>query len=344
MSARCIVPRIRSWRALMQTRRRMCSGSQEELQAFLESSANVTRCAHLSAFVQTLELHGMRRVDPMDRRHLHPLVIPVAVSPTSGSHTCMLRMPSASKGDMLPIVETTGQTGLRLVAPNTRSYLMRLAVEADESADEGKKSAVIEAANSAGELYKRGEKKEKSPSLSLTKYILSKVGAFPDLYEELALHHLERGDQTAALVAAERSAKIQHGWGSGYRFQALLYTKLGREKEAKDAAKLALMMPLWTLGEQVEEVSRQAGEADVKAFKQKIAEMSKSTRTIEMSQGHPLEKAKEEAMLERADDIMNEVCLGTYKGWDDVRSQLAEIYMGGGRMDLASFVQAHSER
>jgi len=319
----------------------MCS-SPEALQSFLESSANVTRCTHLPALVNTLELHGMKRVDPMDRQHLHPLVIPVAVIPASGAHVCLLRMASASKGDLLPVVETTGSTGLKLVAPNTKSFLVRLAVEADELPDEGRKSAVIEAANSSGELYKKGERKEKSSSLPLDKYILSKVGAFPDLYQGLAFHHLERGDQTASLVAAERSAKIQHGWGSAYRFQAQLYEKLGREKEARDAAKLALMMPLWTLGGDVNEVVRLAGEADVKAFKEKIVEMSKRTRKIEMSQGHPLEKAKEQDMLERADDIMNEVCLGTYKGWAEIRGRLAEIYLDGGRMDLASFVNAHS--
>ena len=91
--------------------------------------------------------------------------------------------------------------------------------------------------------------------------------------------------------------------------------QLGREKEAKDAAKLALMMPLWLrsllgCGSRADELQdpwrasgggvtaggsapflcrlcvtgAKAGEADVKVFKQKIVEMSKSTRTIEMSQ------------------------------------------------------------
>ena len=49
---------------------------------------------------------------------------------------------------------------------------------------------------------------------------------------------------------------------------------------------------------------------------------------------------EEEAALERAENLMNAVCLGTYHSWDEIRTQLASVYTQGKRVDLAGFVSA----
>jgi hypothetical protein len=40
-------------------------------------------------------------------------------------------------------------------------------------------------------------------SYGVDKYILLRVGPFPDLYERMAAQHAARGDEQSALIAAE---------------------------------------------------------------------------------------------------------------------------------------------
>lgn len=85
------------------------------------------------------------------------------------------------------------------------------------------------------------------------------------------------------------------------------------------------------------QVAHEAGTHDIEAWQAKILELSQSARQVEVQQGT---RTEEEAALERAEHLMNAVCLGHYASWDEVRGQLADIYTQGSRHDLAAFVTA----
>ncbi|CAI5971298.1 unnamed protein product [Closterium sp. NIES-64] len=123
------------------------------------------------------------------------------------------------------------------------------------------------------------------------------VGMFPDVLERLALRHLEQGDQVSALVAGEFYAR-KHFPGFAHPFTSThsccsgegphhtaasfklpgdqreeLWGKdsvagvgtlsgVGRPTEARDAARIALKSPWWTLGASYQEVAELAGYGD----------------------------------------------------------------------------------
>ena len=183
-----------------------------EHEAFLADAAQVTPCRHLPALLALLRLQGLEAVAPTARRTLHPHVVPLARVPGSGEVMALLRLPFASKGDMLPLVRTAGPTALTLVAPGAQQYLHRCAAEADEGVGGGgtaQREATLQCVNSCGPVYQAGDVAKHTPKLALEKYLAVKVGVFPDIYEGIAQAHLERGDATAALIAAERSTKLQ---------------------------------------------------------------------------------------------------------------------------------------
>lgn len=282
--------------------------------AFLADRAQVTPCRHLPALLSLLRLQGLEVVAPSaERRAMHPHVVPLARDPASGQVTSLLRLPFASKGDMLPLVRSDGATGLTLVAPGAQQYLHRCGVEADEAGDGALRDATLACVNASGQVYQKGDIAKHTPKLPLEKYLAVKVGVFPDVYEAIANSHMDRGDATAALIAAERSTKLQTGWGRPHLFQSRLYRVFGREQESRDSARLALMMPLWSLGDvDLHEVAQEAGTTDIEAWQAKILELSHSAREVEIQQGT---RTEEEAALERAEHLMNGVCLGTYQSW-----------------------------
>ncbi|CAI7840764.1 unnamed protein product, partial [Closterium sp. NIES-54] len=89
------------------------------------------------------------------------------------------------------------------------------------------------------------------------------VGMFPDVLERLALRHLEQGDQVSALVAGEFYARKHFpGFAHPFTFNAQLLLRVGRPTEARDAARIALKSPWWTLGASYQEVAELAGYGD----------------------------------------------------------------------------------
>ena len=68
-------------------------------------------------------------------------------------------------------------------------------------------------------------------------------------------------------------------------FQSRLYQRFGREQESRDSARLALMMPLWSLGDMdLRQVAKEAGTTDIEAWQAKILELSSSAREVEIQQ------------------------------------------------------------
>ena len=62
--------------------------------------------------------------------------------------------------------------------------------------------------------------------LVLDRFLLTKVGAFPDCYERLATNFLDTKNEISALVTCERAVSIFYGWGHPVNFHAKLMSKL----------------------------------------------------------------------------------------------------------------------
>ena len=165
--------------------------------AFLADRAQVTPCRHLPALLSLLRLQGLEVVAPAERREMHPHVVPLARDPSSGHVTSLLRLPFASKGDMLPLVRSAGAAALTLVAPGARQYLHRCGVEADEEGG-ALRDATLACVNASGQIYQKGDFAMHMPKLPLDKYLAVKVGVFPDVYEAIANSHMDRGDATVS--------------------------------------------------------------------------------------------------------------------------------------------------
>lgn len=76
-------------------------------------------------------------------------------------------------------------------------------------------------------------------------YLIKKAGMYEDVCEGLARGHLQRGDQTSALVASEWYMRNNHfpGWARPYEFASELFQQLKRGEEARDMARFALRLP-----------------------------------------------------------------------------------------------------
>merc|ERR1712106_598122 len=103
----------------------------------------------------------------------------------------------------------------------------------------------------------------------LDKYILLRVGPFPDLYETMSREHVGRNSEESALIAAETANGKFTGFGSAFASYARLLSSLpNRMEETRDAARVCIRLPLFTMGMTLEEfadVSKLAKLADKNA-------------------------------------------------------------------------------
>nr|CAB3505049.1 unnamed protein product [Digitaria exilis] len=217
---------------------------------------------------------GEKIVSPGAKRGLIPVVVPLSESP-AGNLTSLLRWPTAPTGMEMPVVEVR-KHGLWLMAKNVNQYIHRILVEADINADiaDDLWSAVGEAGKN---LYTKGDFKE-SQLEDLDVYLLKKVGLFPDVIERKTLRHLEKGDNVSALITGEFYSRDQFpGFGRPFVFNAEILKRVGRTSEAKDAARVALKSPWWTLGCSYEEAAELAGWEDeqIEFIREKVTEEGK---------------------------------------------------------------------
>ncbi|KAI5054442.1 hypothetical protein GOP47_0030661 [Adiantum capillus-veneris] len=204
--------------------------------------------------------------------------------------TALLRWPTPPEGMEMPVIEVQ-KYGVLLLAKTIDQYIHRLLVEEDASKDETRNT--LNRCEAAGvSLYKQGDfSNSKLPNVQ--SYLIKKVGLFPDVFEHLANMHLERGDEVSALITAEFYANKKHfpGFARPFVFNAKLMLKVGRDLEAKDAAKVALKSPWWTLGCQYEEIAKLAGWGDeqIEYMKEKVTEEGKKE---ELHKGKPLAQVR----------------------------------------------------
>jgi hypothetical protein len=211
---------------------------------------------------------------------LHPHLVPIAKSKSTGYYVCALRrafaddaMYVSSSHQPWPIVESAANApGYSLLALNSEHLMRRIACQQDF---DGSQVAVNMYNQNLGQGILKDTSLD-SPYVpgsvntlgyGLSKYCLLRVGPFPDLYQEMSLAHLAKGDESSSLIAAEAANGKFTGFASTFRFYAEMLNKFpNREDETKDAARVCLRMPLSSIGSDVSDyvaVSILAGLANI---------------------------------------------------------------------------------
>ncbi|KAH7575274.1 hypothetical protein JRO89_XS02G0073800 [Xanthoceras sorbifolium] len=211
--------------------------------------ASVIRCSSSSGHVSFIK--DVAATNPP--AHLDHLL---KVLQTRGAVTALLRWPTAPPGMEMPVVEVR-KHGVWLLAKNFLAfatqidqYIHRILVEEDANHLEESNSELFHASSEAGKkLYRRGDFAV-SQITNLDSYLLKKVGLFPDVLERKVMRHFDEGDHVSAMVTGEFYTKkdLFPGFGRPFVFSAEILLKVGRTSEAKDAARVALKSPWWTLG------------------------------------------------------------------------------------------------
>ena len=183
------------------------------------------------------------------------------------------------------------------------------------------------------------------------KYVLLRVGPFPDLYQTMALGHKERGDESSSLIAAEASNGKFVGFASTFQFYArLLNSYPGREDEARDAARMCLRMPLPSIGfedkdfKEVAILSQNAKEEDsIEEAFAKLQILWEKLRTKEdEDQKSKANQTPEQSAIEDGNYLLDTVALNG-GSWSEVRPKLADLYASVGKDDMAIFVDPSRE-
>ena len=146
----------------------------------------------------------------------------------------------------------------------------------------------------------------------------------------MAHARLDKGDVTAALIAAERATSLNAGWGCCVYLQAQLMAKLGREEEQRDLALSALEAPFWTLGAPLAEVMAAAQLSHVDDLRALVRAMEDKVR--EQQNAAP-RTPSELAMLRVLDSL--DTVVRTRSAWDDVREPVASALREAGMEEAA---------
>ncbi|KAL0739403.1 hypothetical protein Bca4012_015613 [Brassica carinata] len=203
--------------------------------SFIKDVAVTEPPMHLQHLLKVLQTRGETIISPGAKQGLIPLAIPLSKD-SSGSVTALLRWPTAPPGMDMPVVEVW-RSGVRLIARNVDEYIHRILVEEDAK----ELSELYIASEEAGEkLYKKGAFAE-SQIDNLDVY----VGLFPDVLERKVLRHFDEGDHVSAMVTGEFYTKkdLFPGFGRPFVYYANILQKVGRNSEAKEAARVALKSP-----------------------------------------------------------------------------------------------------
>ncbi|XP_047315511.1 protein IN CHLOROPLAST ATPASE BIOGENESIS, chloroplastic-like [Impatiens glandulifera] len=308
-----------------------CYSAASEHVSFIRDVAVAEPPERLHNLLKMLQVRGETIISPAAKQGLIPLAIPLAKR-NSGSVTALLRWPTALPGMDMPVVEVRNY-GVWLLAKSVDQYIHRILVEEDAKNSHDSENELFLAAADAGEkFYKKGDFAASKAS-SLEAYILRKVGLFPDIIESKVAQHLEKGDHVSAMVTGEFYTKKEHfpGFGRPFVFNADILLKVGREVEAKDAARGALKSPWWTLGCEYKEVAAiaQWDDEQIEYIKEKVTEEG---RQEDLKKGKDLAQV----MLDETAFLLD---LASVDGtWDDFLERIAECYEEAGLHDIAKFV------
>uniref|UniRef100_A0A7S3EKV4 Uncharacterized protein n=1 Tax=Rhodosorus marinus TaxID=101924 RepID=A0A7S3EKV4_9RHOD len=304
----------------------LCASDAAVFSEYLEDVANLKAPKYLRSLLDVLEAKGEKIGDPSKRAGLHPFLIPIS-SDEEGT-TGFLRWPTPPPDMEVPIVRNAkGEMGLTLLSTGAENFIKRHMAELDSAAKPADVSVPEELQIAEGEVESLG--------FGLERYVILKIGPFPDIYEGLTRFHEIKGDMQSALVCAERSGVAFPGWARGHCFHARLLQRFNRNSEARDAARYALQLPLWTLGDSLQEMGQIAGYQDETSLQKIFKRLAEDERENEIKDGKP----KEQVALDRAAYLMD-YTYAAGGSWDEIKDELAALYNEGMVTDSASFLKA----
>lgn len=299
--------------------------------SFVKDVAATQPPQHLSHLLTILKTRGESIISPGARQGLIPLAIPLSKN-NSGTVTALLRWPTAPPEMEMPVVEVN-KHGVWLLAKSVDQFIHRILVEEDAKNSQEINEELFYASADVGEkLYRKGDFAE-SKILNLDVYLLKKVGIFPDILERKVMRHFEEGDHVSALVTGEFYTKKEHfpGFARPFVFNAEVLLRVGRNVEAKDAARGALKSPWWTLGCRYQDVANiaQWDDEQIEYIKEKVTEEG---RQEDLKKG----KAPAQVVLDEAAFLLD---LASIEGtWDEYLGRIAKCYEEAGLNDVAKFI------
>jgi len=333
---------------------KMCNkiATDSEHATYLRDVALIEPPLRLDTLLALLKMRGEEIIPPRQRESLNPFLIPLSKA-EDGSMHCYIRWPTQKPDVDIQIVKTT-ESGVKLVALSTDHLCKRIAVEMDFYTKPESEEA-IKMVNKDGDMYQSGDylpllKSGKFPTLTpedlhlvLARFLLTKVAAFPDCYEDLARDYVAKGDITSALVTCERAVSVFYGWGHPMAYHAQTLHKVGRDKEARDTARAALSNPLWTVTDSfkdLDELAVIAGFTGSAILGEMHAYRAKDPRTEEISEGlSPIQLT-----LDQTAHYMDAVAIGTEPGgWVAARETVAAKYTEGGYPELSKLIRDYEK-
>jgi len=307
--------------------------------------------------------------DDVDASRAHPLVVPLArATTTTGAPTVLgVRVggavvdaiygasrgsfyararaaKGATEGEATPFV-VAGARGARPLAPSATAMLRRALAEDERRHGVGGGAVTAACGVDALDAYAPGELTNSPYARRVEAFLTRRVARFVDADEALIERHLERGDETSALVTAEWCADGPYGgWSRPHAVNAATLARCGRATEARDQARVALSVaPWWTMGEDgtmMAEMQRLSGYAGRSAADVRRTLEGGDAVGGDASGGEPA-PTKEEMALKRAMDAMDAVAWGRDgEDWASVRERVAEALDEAGLRALSAHVLA----
>lgn len=139
----------------------------------------------------------------------------------------------------------------------------------------------------------------------------------------------------AGLVTSDRMCTLFSSWGRALWFTSRLYARLHREEEAKETARLALEVPLWTLEVPLAEVARAAGYPD-----NVLTDLRTVLRIIDDSEAAQKELSQEEIAERKARLALDLACVHEDQQWAGVAAEAADHFADAGLGAFAEFVRS----
>ena len=333
---------------------------------------------HLDALMKIFSLNeDIQPTTATMRRRAHPLVIPLAET-RDGRHVYGLYVGRAAMGgartsatnfsffhksredvaasnsassavpggiNAIPIVRS-GPRGLMHLAADATHFVRRKLAEDERDFGVGAGAVTLACGADALDAYAPGELTS-SPFKSRMEVFLTKnVGRFMDVDEALIARHVEKKDETSALVTGEWYTDGPYaGWARPYAVNADTLMRHGRAIEARDQARVALSAgPWWTIGDDGELLSRMKvlsgydgrSAADVR----KTLEGGDVAVGQNVNDGEP-PPTPEELALKAAGAAMDAIAWGEgggEDGWASCREVVAERLEEAGLAELSAHV------
>ena len=332
-TARWIATRSRATRATRGTRgrARATPNDGEAHAAYLRDVAATRAPAELAALARVLDALGCETIAPNARRGIHPLVMPLARTREGGVIGLMV---TEDDGEATPVVEVRDGAHATMLAKSARDYVHRAIVEEEAMSDE-QTTTVAAAAGAVGvSLHAHGAFKTSGKEFDV--YVTTQIGKFPSSMEGLVRRHLKRNDEQSALITCDLYKATFGDWGAPHVFISDLYSKLGRDEEARDAARQALQTPWSTIGGR-DAITRMI---DVAGWSGKtVAEIKEVLESRRGPSAAAFDGPKSEKQLAREEGelLLDQIAAGEIES-STVNQRLAECYMNAGKPALAKFI------